>query len=270
MYDLMTMSATTTMARREYHDVRNEMRTGDVIAFGGSSIISRLTKRVSGSNVSHVAIVVQTRLRDEEGDRFDNLIIESTKRGGYFGVIVSPASEVIKRYVGDVWWLPLQQKPESRNNADLADFLYRHPKDTSNRRVFDFFGGALALFDCLDNVEGRLKGITYTPEELSKFFCSELVAHGLEHAGILQVDNASEISPIDLCRLHIYKPEYFQLKGEPREIERFNSGKLKEDEGDTRERRARRRVRRLNRIFGHRLAEPKPRPSRERAQFRSG
>ncbi len=247
MDDLMTVTAATTITRREYQDVRNEMRTGDVIVFGGKSLVSRMTKRLTKSNVSHVAVVVQTRLRDANDDHFDNLIVESTKRGGYSGVIVSPASEVIKRYEGDVWWLPLEQKPESRNNIELANFLYRHPKDSENRSAFDFLGGAYALFDQFDYATSWLKGITHSPEALNKFFCSELVAHGLERAGILRVENASEVSPIDLCRLRLYKSEYYQLKGETHEIRGFNTGALETQS---------RTLRLLTRIFGHRLAKP--------------
>ena len=248
MDDLKTVdSRGTALDRREYHEIRNEMRTGDVIAFGGRSVISRMTMRLTKSNVSHAAIVVQTRLRDSRDDNFDNLIVESTKRGGYYGVIVSPASEVIKRYEGDVWWLPLRRKPESRNNIELTNFLYRDPKDTENRGAFDFLGGAYAIFDQFDRMSNWLKNLTHSPEALNKFFCSELVAHGLERAEILRVENASEVSPIDLCRLHLYKPVYYQLKGETQEIVGFNTGLL-EPKSVTH--------RALAKAFGHRMVKP--------------
>lgn len=249
MDDLKTVESSTALDRREYEEVRNEMRTGDVIVFGGRSVISRMTMRLTKSNVSHAAVVVQTRLRDSTGPNFDNLIVESTKRGGYYGVIVSPASEVIKRYQGDVWWLPLQLKPEFRNNIELTNFLYRDPKDTENRAAFDFLGGVYALFDQFDHMTNWLKNLTHSPEALNKFFCSELVAHGLERAEILRVDNASEVSPIDLCRLHLYKSVYYQLKGETQEIVGFNTGVL---EPKTLPHRL------LARTLGHRMAKPPP------------
>jgi hypothetical protein len=224
MDDLKTIEASTTLETREYHEVRNEMRTGDVIVFGGKSVISKMTMWLSKSNVSHAAVVVQTRLRDAKDVDFDNLIVESTKRGGYYGVIVSPASEVIKRYEGNVWWLPLQQRPEFRNNIELTNFLYRDPKDTENRSAFDFRGGFLALSDQFDRTTNWLRGLTHSPEALNKLFCSELVAHALERVEILRVDNASEVSPIDLCRLRLYKSVYYQLKGETQVIKGFNGG----------------------------------------------
>jgi len=46
------------------------------------------------------------------------------------------------------------------------------------------------------------------------FFCSELVAAGLEKAGTVGKVNASEVTPIDLCRWNIYANTYFQLKGQ--------------------------------------------------------
>ena len=249
MDDLKTMDASTTLETREYDEVRNEMRTGDVIVFGGKSVLSRMIMWLTKSNVSHAAVVVQTRLRDAKDNHFDNLIVESTKRGGYYGVIVSPASEVIKRYEGNVWWLPLQQRPEFRNNIELTNFLYRDPKDTENRSAFDFIGGVYALFDQFDRMTNWLRGLTHSPEALNKFFCSELVAHALERAEILRVDNASEVSPIDLCRLRLYSSVYYQLKGETQVIKGFNGGVPEAK-------------RHLHRVIvsarGHRVAKPAP------------
>jgi hypothetical protein len=81
------------MKRGSYEDVRGSMRTGDVIAYGGRGFVCCLTKRLTESNVSHVGIVVQTRLRESKKrerkeEKFDNLIVESTKRGNRWGVVV--------------------------------------------------------------------------------------------------------------------------------------------------------------------------------------
>lgn len=66
-------------------------------------------------------------------------------------------------------------------------------------------------------------GWTLNDEDFSKFFCSEFVAAALEKAGVLKDINASEVTPIDLCRYQIYNPTYVIFKGEEKEIEGFNS-----------------------------------------------
>ena len=61
-------------------------------------------------------------------------------------------------------------------------------------------------------------------EDLENFFCSELVAAGLEAGRVLDTINASEVTPIDLCRFNIYQDEYFQFRGEElTRIRGFNS-----------------------------------------------
>lgn len=60
-------------------------------------------------------------------------------------------------------------------------------------------------------------------EDFSRFFCSELVAAGLEAGQAVPRINASEVTPIDLCRWAIYEPDYYLLQGEPKEITRFGT-----------------------------------------------
>jgi len=50
------------------------------------------------------------------------------------------------------------------------------------------------------------------------------VAAGLKKAGLVTDINASEVTPIDLCRWSIYEDTYYQLKGDPtKDISRFNT-----------------------------------------------
>jgi hypothetical protein len=65
--------------------------------------------------------------------------------------------------------------------------------------------------------------ITRSEEDFSRFFCSELVAAGLEAGGAIQSLNASEVTPVDLCMFSIYEERYYQLKGGRKLIEGFNS-----------------------------------------------
>jgi hypothetical protein len=78
--------------------------------------------------------------------------------------------------------------------------------------------------DVFDDLPFDLHGPGYNQEDFSRFFCSELVAAGLEKAGTVGTVNASEVTPIDLCRWNIYEKTYYQLKGEEdKDISRFNT-----------------------------------------------
>jgi hypothetical protein len=76
--------------------------------------------------------------------------------------------------------------------------------------LFDAGGGASAV---LGELADRLLGreVAILPEDLSSYFCSELVAEALEEAETVPEINASEVSPTDLCRWAIYTPDYYAI-----------------------------------------------------------
>ena len=66
------------MKTASYQEVRNKMQPGDVIAFGGKSILDGLIKLGTRSDVSHVGVILQTEVPSDPDQRFINHIIEST------------------------------------------------------------------------------------------------------------------------------------------------------------------------------------------------
>src|SRR5690242_11711754 len=79
--------------QRGYRDTRSEMRTGDLLLFSGTSLLSRLIEGVTVSTYSHVALVVNMDGR---------LLVFQADPGG---VMVRPASKVVCLYDGKVdWW----------------------------------------------------------------------------------------------------------------------------------------------------------------------
>ena len=78
-------------------------------------------------------------------------------------------------------------------------------------------------YDMPQAVLSAIDGLPFSEnkEDFTKFFCSELVTAGFEAAGLFDI-NCSEVTPIELCRMKLYDGCY-QLKGEPKEIRRFNS-----------------------------------------------
>ena len=206
-----------------YEEAREQMQPGDVIAFGGKGHFSEIIKFATFSSVSHVGVILRTKIPEDTSDRFFNQIIESTSLNGFNGVNVSRFSDRLNTYEGELWWLPL--KKEIRNSSfdksKFFNFLFNQAKE---RKAYDMPQAIKSAVDALDNLPFGLNGPAYNKEDFSKFFCSELVAAGLEVAKAVGSVNASEVTPIDLCRWSIYEDSYYQLKGESsKRISRFNT-----------------------------------------------
>jgi len=206
-----------------YEKAREQMKPGDVIAFGGKGEFSEIIKFATRSGVSHVGVILQTHVRDDQADRFFNQIIESTSLHGFNGVQISRLSDRLASYDGEMWWLPLNEniRKEKFDQVAFYDFLFLQARE---RKPYDMPQAIKSALDTMDQLPFGLHGPGYNREDFSKFFCSELVAAGLESAGAVGAINASEVTPIDLCRWKIYKKTYYRLKGDPtKSISRFNS-----------------------------------------------
>lgn len=206
-----------------YEGARKLMQPGDVIAFGGKGHFSEIIKFATFSAVSHVGVILQTRIPEDSRGRFFNQIIESTSLHGFNGVHVSRFSDRLNTYEGEVWWLPLKKEIRERSfdQERFFNFLFNQAKE---RKPYDMEQAVKSSLDLVDQLPFGMKGPTYNTEDFSKFFCSELVAAGLEAARAVDTVNASEVTPIDLCRWNIYEDNYYQLRGESsKRISRFNT-----------------------------------------------
>ena len=206
-----------------YAQARPKMKPGDVIAFGGKAHFSEIIKFSTRSSVSHVGAILQTKVVDDETGRFFNQIIESTSLHGFNGVHVSRFSDRLDNYDGEVWWLPLRKslREESFDQTAFYNFLFNQARE---RKPYDTPQAIKSALDALDQLPFGLHGPGYNSEDFSKFFCSELVAAGLEVAGTVGSLNASEVTPIDLCRWNIYENTYYRLKGDAgKKISRYNT-----------------------------------------------
>jgi hypothetical protein len=159
-----------------------------------------------------VGVILQTKIAEDETGRFFNQIIESTSLNGFNGVNISRFSDRLDTYDGELWWLPLHDDIRSNrfNQKAFYDFLFNQAKE---RKPYDMPQAIQSALDALDKLPFGIEGPAYNSEDFSKFFCSELVAAGLEMAGAVGAVNASEVTPIDLCRWKIYQGSYYQLKG---------------------------------------------------------
>jgi hypothetical protein len=206
-----------------YKEARNLMQPGDVIAFGERGFIPEIIKFATFSNVSHVGVILKTKIPEDNTNRYFNQIIESTPLYGFNGVTVSRFSERLDMHEGELWWLPLKKEIRERkfNQTKFFDFLFNQAK---LRKKYDIPQAVKSALDGLDKLPFDIKSPTYNEEDFSKFFCSELVSAGLEVSGAIGNVNASEVTPIDLCRWNIYEDVYYQLKGDTdKKISRFNT-----------------------------------------------
>ncbi|MBU2705362.1 hypothetical protein KCM76_05195 [Zooshikella marina] len=206
-----------------YEDARPLMQPGDVIAFGGKGHFSEIIKFATFSDVSHVGVILQTKITSDDTNRFFNQIIESTSLHGFNGVNISRFSDRLNTYDGELWWLPLNEELRKTRFKQKAfyNFLFNQAKE---RKPYDMSQAIKSALDALDELAFGGHGIGYNREDFSKFFCSELVAAALEVSTLVDSVNASEVTPIDLCRWKIYQDTYYQLKGDnSRKISRFNT-----------------------------------------------
>lgn len=196
------------MQRGTYEQVRFNMRPGDVIAFGGSSHFSGVIKRAIRAEVSHIGVI----LRDHE-------LIDATAR---YGVTISQLDDRIATYPGEVWWLPLDDKRRVQGVQQQAfeTFLIAQVG-----KKYDHAQAVGSAIDAFEQLPAGFNGLGYNPENFDRFFCSELVAAGLKAGGVIPPHvNASEVTPIDVCRWNIYAPDYTLLTGNPaKEISGYNS-----------------------------------------------
>lgn len=206
--------------RISYVDARNQMKPGDVIAFSGKGNFSEIIKWATRASVSHVGVILQSKLLIEAQPQqgYFNQIIESTSLNGFSGVSISRLSDRLATYEGEMWWLPLSDGVRSR--LDLQKFynflIHQEHKE------YDTPQAIKSALDALDKAP-LISGLTYNLEDFSRFYCSELVAAGLEAGGAIGSLNSSEVTPIDLCMFNIYQSAYYQLKGDDKDIRAHNT-----------------------------------------------
>lgn len=194
-----------------YEEIRDQIQTGDVIAFGGTKRLSSLIKTFTRSPISHVGIV--TVIEDPEVGESQKVLYESTSLSGFAGVQIHYLSHTVFDYIGDVWHLPLSVNSRNKLNTKKLKLFLRNQLG----KPYDSIQAAKSALDLFEDTLSFLKNT----EDYSKFFCSELVTAALEASGVIGEINASEITPIELCRFKIYG-QYNNLRGN-KKIPRYNS-----------------------------------------------
>lgn len=170
----------------KYKEVRNQMKPGDLLAFGGDGVISNIIKVTTNSPVSHVGVILQSNIPTLDG-YFINQVIESTSlEDGFAGVKINRVSDHIRDYDGSIWWYPMNKEFDQ---GVFFSFLLD--------QVGKPYDAPQAILSAIDFVPD-------SKEDLDKLFCSELIAAAYEQVGIIGEINASEQTPVDVCNMDIF------------------------------------------------------------------
>jgi cell wall-associated NlpC family hydrolase len=173
------------LPKREYDDVRRELRSGDLVFCSGSYFFSGLIQRFTKSVWSHVGIVY----RDEHLQRV--FILESETG---IGVRLVPISKYLRDYHG-------RRRPY-RGQIVIAR-VHPEPGDEQVRQAVSF--GMDLLTKPYDNFEilriaARIAFRVGRRFQDRKFICSELVDECFRAAGVRFARSDNYISPQDIWR----------------------------------------------------------------------
>ncbi len=203
-----------------YNDIKDHIRPGDLIAFGGNSLFSKWAKLTTCSGVTHVGAITRSHTCPDTNKVLRHDIFEATVRNRQRGVMVNPLEERLEEYEGDIWWLPLHRKPGERflrAEQIMLDFIAS--ENGKNYDIWQLFGSTVDFFDN----HPWLWRLTRNLKCEHEWFCSELIAELYNRTGVVKQVCAAETTPIDLCRFKIFQDGYVQLKGKSRDIRRFNT-----------------------------------------------
>lgn len=175
-----------------YNDVRSDLKTGDIVLMGSSSIFSRAIRMLTRSKWSHVGMVMKI-------EEFDTLLLwESTTNGhdkdvdsGEIerGVQLVPLSKRVRDHTGNLAFRPLSRGLTGDEIITLNKF--RH---TVKDKPYDFNG-----FELLKSVFDT-GALFSNSEDLSAYFCSELIADTYQELGFLsEALPSNEYTPNDFA-----------------------------------------------------------------------
>jgi hypothetical protein len=198
----------------KYKAIRNDIKPGDIVAFAGTSVMSQTIMAFTRCNVSHLAIVFESKVLFE-GTAQPGKVVDIfeanqtyTKPDGteLVGVHRSRLSNRVKYYPGQMWLLPLNNTERRKLDcAKMVDFLL-----SVEGRPYD-----------VPQALSALSGIN--PKDYDKFFCFELVAAALQAGGLLPGCNPSKMIARDVILSGIIAERYYQICGDTEPISPINA-----------------------------------------------
>ena len=109
-----------------------------------------------------------------------------------------------------------------RRWLNTARMLTRTIAEEVNDRTGNQIPDSLIRTVLGNNTSTNLPDQDESEEGYENFFCSEFVTGALRAGGVIRRIDPEQITPIDLCRFHLYNDDYTQFKGETAWIRGFN------------------------------------------------
>lgn len=173
-----------------YSEIRPKLKTGDVVLFSGKGGISEWIKWFTGSQWSHVGLVLELEDFNSvllwESTTLSNLADVETGKA-HRGVQLVGLRERIKSYNGDQIAI---RRLSKRLDGDMLKILGQFRSTVSGRPYeqskIELIRSASTMFP---NDE----------EDLSSLFCSELIAEAFQEMGLLDktAKNSNNFTPED-------------------------------------------------------------------------
>ncbi len=155
-----------------------QFKSGDIIAFSGRNFLSDIinigTYGIPRWSISHVGIAVR-----------EFSFLEALPVG-----VRESCLDDIEQYNGRVWIYPLYRKLYKHEEKRLLKLLY-----DAVGIPYDKLGAGRSAGFLFASIQALFRG-----QDLSTFFCSELIANKLSEIGIHPVTNASKWNPNRLVR----------------------------------------------------------------------
>ena len=170
------------MQTQPYKEIRDSLRTGDIVLYAGKSGFSQWIKQFTGSRWSHVGMVFRmpqfefiTVWESTTGSKAKDVISGKHRDG----VQMFQLSQRLANYDGEIAIRRLHGVDLTERLTALETLrkeLKGKPYETSQFELL------AAVIDKVD---------IYTEEDLSSVFCSELVAEAYQRLGLLSEDKPS-------------------------------------------------------------------------------
>jgi hypothetical protein len=186
-----------------YEAVRSRIKPGDVIAFSGNDLPSRVVKVATSSKFVHVAIVIWVDQRVDHNNAI--LIAEShvdtslpsVGTGDHrLGVQFQWLNDRLETQPPPIWWVPLKQPLEEIALINMLQWLELAEEQKTPYDFKQAIGAGLI----------SMKFGMQNHDDESELFCSELVTKALQIAGVLDPKlNASEQLPVDVVKFPCFE-----------------------------------------------------------------
>jgi len=176
------VQSVTENTKTDYFEIRNEFKNGDILLYKGRTWISKAIQWFTGSEYSHAGIVAWWN------DRL--MVLESVDKG----VVVTPMSNNIKKYWGDVEWFQSIEEISDEQRLKMLEYAQEELGKEYNQFQILIIGFKILLGQNVKHSDKLRKS--------KKLFCSHYVSSVYNYIGMDLKEKLSDdfTSPDDIAK----------------------------------------------------------------------